>query len=382
MKKVSTLFLIFILLGMVVSAGCMGGGGSSNTQSTESSANQGSSSMTSTSSAPQTSTSSTATQSSSTTSTESSTTTESQTTTTSPTETTTPTEEAYWEHPWEYVPVVINGKEYRVVEYTITYKVRPTQDSPLYEYRIHKSVRKTKVHVYGTDMMGGKVDLGEKEVYEYTTVVEPVKAQNLEDKLILKLWFKVEAPEVFIYPWNMGWMVFASPYSVGNNTFVGMEMDYRGNKFTITNAAAYQQGLFPSFEGDSEWMSDINDDLTNLYMGWFAVMHLGIWAAWSDKNLLVPQSGTWSDGMHSWEWSTKPDGTVTFSGVTFRLVDAEWKYVGSPEEVSMNGKSRFSPKLFLPIEVDGYFTYQDESGKSVTVYGYLKIEDLKLEQVG
>jgi len=385
MKKVFGLLLILVIAGMVLSSGCMGGGGSKTSTQSSSTYSHSSTMETSTTSTTQTgaTTSQTTTTSSSETTATSSTTTTETTTTSQTTTTSTATEEAYWEHPWEYAPVEVNGHEYRVVGYTVTYKVRPDTGEPLYEYRIQKSVKRTKIHVYGMDMTGNTVDLGEKEVYEYTTVVTPIKGEKLDDKLILRLWFTSEANDVFIYPWNLGWMAFINPYGGGNASFVGLEMEYKGESFKIISPAAYQQGLLPSMEGDSEWMEEINDDLTNLYMGWFAVVSLGLWSAWQDVNLLVPQSGTWSDGVHSWEWSTKPDGTVTFSGVRFKLVEGQWKYEGSDEEVTLKGDAKFSPYLFLPVEVNGYFTYRDsETGKMKTIYGYFKIEDLKLEKVG
>lgn len=376
MRKLGALLIIILAVGMAISSGCIGGGGGTTTPSstaesvTTTPATSSSSIETSTSSPVSTTTTETT-----------STSTSAQTTTT--TTTTTPTEELYWKNPWEYAPVIINGNEYKVVYYKIHYKVQPNQSSPTYEYIVEKSVRKTKIHVYGMDYSGSKVDLGEKDVYEYTTVVTPKKTAQLKDKLTIKVWYTKEKGDSFIYPWDMGWLGSMGSYGSSGGDFVGFQFEYRGDKFTFTNPGPFQAGLLPYMDGDTEWMDKVGEDLTNLYMGWFAVVQLGIWTSWTDKNLAVPQSGVWSDGVHSWEWSTTPDGTATFSGVKLKLVKAQWKYEGSAEGVSMSGKATFSPSLFLPLEVEGYFSYaSSETGKTTNVYGYIKVEDLKLEKTG
>jgi len=386
MRNILAVTIVLLMLGTVLASGCMGGtstGSQSSTTSAGSPSSTGTSGGTAGSHPSQSSpvtTTSTSVQSpptSTVTSTSSETTTETAVTTS----TGTPAQE-YWENPWEYSPVVVNGEKYLVTYYKVLYKVRPNQSAPLYEYTVEKTLKKTKVHVYGTDMSGSTVDLGMKDVYEYTTVVTPIKAAWLKDKLVLTVWFTKENGDAFILPWNMGWMGQMSSAGFSGGDFVGMEMEYEGKKFLMTNPAPFKSGLFPHMEGSSEWTKYASQDLTNLYMGWIAVMQLGIWSAWSDKNLAVPQSGTWSDGLHSWDWQTKPDGTAEFSGVRLNLVDAEWKYSGSSGVLNLNGKSVFSPGLFLPLEVSGYFTYTDQStGKPVDVYGYMKVEGLKLEKV-
>ena len=296
----------------------------------------------------------------------------------------TPTEEAYWEHPWEYSPVIINGENYTVTYYKIHYKVQPNQSSPVYEYTVEKSIGKTKVHVYGMDMTGNTVDLGEHEAYEYTTVVTPIKAAELNGKLILKVWYKKPVGEAFIYPWDAVWATYFNPYGgTQANNFIGLEMDYGGQKMVITNGAAFKTGLFPHIEGDSGWMDEVKTDLNNLYMGWFAVVHISIWNDVGAHNLLAPQSGSITDSQgHKLEWSSSPDGTATFSGVTFKLVDFQWTYSGASEGNTISGKGKLSPYLFMPIEVEGHITYRDEkTGGSTTIYGYLKVEDLKLQKV-
>ena len=382
MKKFGGALIILLMVGLVIASGCMGGGGSE-TSSTSSQAPSTTSSYSTTTHSSVTTTSSTTTTTqpgteTSTTTTTTSTSTETTTTTT----TTTPTEELYWSNPWEYSTIKINGEEYKATYYKAYYKVKPNQSSPMYEYIIEKSVKKTKIHVYGTDFSGNKVDIGEKEVYEYTTVVTPKKAAQLQGKLTLRVWYTEEAGEVFIYPWEIGWMGYLGGYGNSDDKFVGFQFEYGGETFTITFPGPFQGGLMPYMEGNSDWMEQVNEDLTNLWVGWFAAMQVGIWSAWTDENLAVPRTGTWSDGFHTWTWSTKPDGTVTFSGVKFKLVDAEWKYSGSPEEVSMNGKAKIAPKLFMPVELEGYFSYSGmDTGETTTIYGYIKIEDLKLEKV-
>jgi hypothetical protein len=34
----------------------------------------------------------------------------------------------------------------------------------------------------------------------------------------------------------------------------------------------------------------------------------------------------------------------------------------------------------MPVEMEGYFSYSNE-GRTTTIYGYIKVEDLKLEEV-
>lgn len=318
-----------------------------------------------------------------TTTTETATTTTSQPTTT--TTTTTQAEEAYWTNPWEYTPVKIDGRNYTVTYYRIHYKVQPNQSAPMYEYIVEKSVGRTKVHVYGTDLMGGTVDLGEHEVYEYTTVITPVKAAALTDKLTLRVWYKKLVGEAFIYPWDIAWAAYMSPMgATGENAFVGFEIEYAGEKFTVTNGAAFQNGLFPHVEGNSDLLSDVNQDLYNLYLGWFAITNLAVWNGFRSNNVFVPHSGTITDGQgHTLTWSSEPDGTVTFSGITFKLVKFKWEYTGSAEGTEIKGSGKFSPYLFIPIETEGYLTYvPSNTGKSTTIYGYLKVEDLKLEEKG
>ncbi|WP_457751913.1 hypothetical protein [Thermococcus sp.] len=382
MKKVEGILIIFLMVGLVVASGCMGGGGSetsssSQTTSTTSSYSTTQSSMTTTSSSTTSSTHSTTTSTTGPTSTSSSST---QTSTSTTTTTTSPAEELYWSNPWEYSTVSINGEQYKVVYYKALYKVQPNQTSPIYEYIIEKSVEKTKIHIYGTDAMGNKKDLGEKEVYQYTTVVTPIKAAEMKDKTTIKVWYKNESGESFLYPWEMGW---GSNMYGSSTDFVGFQIEYMGEKFTFTNPMAYGESLFPYIGGNDAVLDNIGTDLTNLWMGWFTVIQVGIWSSWSDTNLAIPESGTWTDAMgHTWSWSTKPDGTVTFSGVTLKVVDAQWSYKGAPEGTSFKGKARVAPKLFLPLEVEGHFSYIDQTtGGTTTIYGYIKIEDLKLEKV-
>lgn len=384
MKKIAGVVLSLILLGLVVAGGCLGGGGGA-TSTTSPTHTTGGGSPTgttesSTTTHPGTTTTSSQTTSTTTSSSETPTTTSS---TESPTTTTTqtPTEEAYWEHPWEYAPVTIDGENYTVTYYRALYKVQPNQSSPVYEYVIEKSFEKTKIHVYGTDAMGGKKDLGEKGVYQYVTVITPKNAAAMKDKVTIKVWYKNETGDSFIYPWEMGW---TSNMYGGSTNLVGFQVDYMGRTLTFTNPRAFGGSLFPYMEGDNEILSDIGPDLTNLWMGWFTIIQVGIWTAWSDENLAVPQSGTWSDMLgHTWSWSTKPDGTATFSGITFNLVDGQWKYSGSPEGVNLGGKATVAPELFIPLEVEGHFSYIEQgTGQKTTIYGYIKIEDLKLEKVG
>ncbi len=246
-------------------------------------------------------------------------------------------------------PFELNGGEtYLITYYKYDYKIQPNQSAPIYEYIVEKSVRKDKIHVYGQDMQGNKVDLGEQEVYAYETIVTPVKAASMDDTLKITMWFASNKSQVFLYPWDAMWMAYLSP-TVQDKTFVGVKFEYKGKSALFTNPAPFQSGLFPYFEGgDQDAFNDVNEDLGYLYMGWLATLNFGIWYAWEDVNLLVPQSGgVWSDmqGGHSWEWSTKPDGSATYGGHSFKLVDFSWKYKGTAEQVSMNGKGRLSPYL-------------------------------------
>jgi len=383
-KKVGGILIIFLMVGLVIASGCMGGGSeTSPTSSQTSQTTQAGSSSEETSSHSQSGSSPQPTTATTTTHITSSSTSTSVETTTTTTTTTTPPEELHWSSPWEYSTIKVGGNEYKVTYYKIYYKVQPNQSSPTYEYIVEKSMKKTKIHVYGVDFSGNKVDLGEKEVYEYTTVVTPKKAAQLKGKLTIRVWYLKEKGDVFIYPWEMGWLGYLSSYGSSGGDFVGFQFEYGGETFTITSPAPFQSGLMPYMEGKSEWMDKVGEDLMNLYMGWFAVTQLGVWSAWSDENLAVPHTGTWTDMMgHTWVWSTKPDGSVTFSGIKFKLVDAQWKYSGSPEGVNLEGKAKVAPNLFLPVEVEGHFAFRDQStGKTTTVYGYMKIEELKLEKV-
>ncbi|WP_297436437.1 hypothetical protein [Thermococcus sp.] len=389
MKKIAGVVLSLILLGLVVASGCLGGGRGA-TSTTPPTHTTGGSSPTGTTGSPTTTppgTTTTSGQATGTTTSSPETPTSTETPGENPTTTTTqtPAEEAYWEHPWEYAPVTINGKKYLVTYYKIHYKVQPNQSSPVYEYIVEKSVEKTKVHVYGTDLTGGTVDLGEHGVYEYTTVVTPIKAAELRGKLVLKVWYKEPVGEAFIYPWDAVWATYFNPYgSTQVNNFVGMEMDYEGQKMVMTNGAAFKTGLFPHLEGSSDWMNEVKTDLNNLYMGWFAVVHVAIWNDVGAHNMMAPQSGAIADSFgHKLEWSSNPDGTVTFSEVAFKLVDFQWKYSSASGDLSaISGKGKLSPYLFMPVEVDGHVSYLDEkTGESTTIYGYMKIEDLKLEKV-
>lgn len=381
-KKIGGALIILLMVGLVIASGCMGGG-SSETSSTSSQAPSTTSSYSTTTQSSMTTTSSsttTSTQSPTETSTTSTTTTSTSTETTTTTTTTTPTEELYWSNPWNYSTVKVDGREYRVVYYKILYKVQPNQSSPVYEYIVEKSFEKAKVHIYGMDMNGNKVDLGEKEVYEYKTVVTPKKAAKLKGRLTLKVWYTKPSGEAFIYPWEAVWITYMT--GMGGENFAGMQISYNGETLTFTNPLPFRPGLFPYAEGNTDWTDEVSTDLTNLWMGFAVAMQFGIWSAWSDENLAVPESGSWSDSLgHSWEWSSKPDGTVTFSGMTFKLVDVTWKYSGAAEGTKMKGEAKIAPKLFMPVEMDGYFSYKGDEGGTVTVYGYIKVEDLKFEEV-
>jgi len=396
MKKTAALVLGLLMIGLVFAAGCIGGGSttqtaSSPTTSTESPQPSSSASTTThpATTSTHTGTASTHTQTTSThvetsTQTASGTTTETATETTTETVTTTstPTEKAYWTHPWEYAPVVVGDERYLITYYKYDYRVQPNQTAPVYEYIVEKSTGKAKIHVYGQDMTGSKVDLGEKEVYEYVTVVMPVKAAVLDDKLTIRLWFTSNRSDAFLYPWDVLWMSYISPYSQSKE-FVGMKFEYKDSSFLLTNPVPFQSGLFPYFEGNQDAFSDISEDLGYLYLGWAATLNFGIWYEWESYNLLVPQKGTWSDDLgHSWEWSTEPDGTVEYFGVVFKLVNFAWKYTGTAEGISMSGKGKVSPYLPLLVEGDGHYSYKDpKTGDSLIIYAYLKLEDLRLEKV-
>ncbi|ASJ10413.1 hypothetical protein A3L12_03415 [Thermococcus sp. P6] len=233
------------------------------------------------------------------------------------------------------------------------------------------------------DMQGNRVDAGEHEVYAYKTVVTPVKAAGLEDTLTVTVWYVSNESRAFLYPWDVMWLSYASPTGTTSDVFVGIKLEYGGKSFTVTNPNPFQSGLFPYFEGDQEVFNDINEDLGYLYMGWVAVINLGLWYEWSDVNVLVPQSGAWTDMEgHSYEWSTSPDGSATYGGHSFKLVDFSWKYEGTVEGVQLQGKGKFSPDLPLAVESEGHYAYKDSStGETTVIYGYIKLEDLKLEKV-
>lgn len=383
MKRIVTATLVLLLLGMAAASGCLGGGGGGTSTTSASPTTTPETTSSYTSSTPTSSETTTTTSSSSvpttTTSTTSSTTSTSTTTTTS-------IPEAYW-HAWEYAPPFeLNGETYLITYYKYDYKIQPNQSAPIYEYIVEKSVRKDKIHVYGQDMQGNKVDLGEQEVYAYETIVTPVKAASMDDTLKITMWFASNKSQVFLYPWDAMWMAYLSP-TVQDKTFVGVKFEYKGKSALFTNPAPFQSGLFPYFEGgDQDAFNDVNEDLGYLYMGWLATLNFGIWYAWEDVNLLVPQSGgVWSDmqGGHSWEWSTKPDGSATYGGHSFKLVDFSWKYKGTAEQVSMNGKGRLSPYLPpLLVQGEGHYSFKDsQTGRETVIYAYLELKDLKLEKV-
>ncbi len=408
MKKIGGIVLVLLLFGLVFASGCLGGGsttstspstskgGSSTTPSSVSSTGAGqttSPTQTSTGASSETTTSYTTTTTSGTTGTSGGTTTSQSTTgtvtttttTTTATTTTSTAQKVYWSSPWEYSPVQVGSNVYNVTYYKIRYKVQPNQSAPVYEYIVEKSFGKSRVHVYGMDIYGSKVDLGEHEVYEYRSVVTPVKAKTMNGTLVLKVWYKKSVEDAFIYPWDVEWASYISPSGSPNaNNFVGLEIDYGDRNFTLLNGAAFRSGLFPYFEGDGKLMSDLGGDLSNLYLGLFAVVHLTIWDSFKSRNVFEPQSGSVTDNSgHTITWSSEPDGTVTFSGIPFDLVQFDWKYSGVPEGTSITGGGKFSPSLFLPVEVSGHVTYRDsKTGKSTTVYGYIKLEDLKLEKSG
>ncbi|WP_285519307.1 hypothetical protein [Thermococcus nautili] len=367
MKKFALALLLVAVV--LLASGCTGSGGTSSSETPE---------TTSHSQGWESSTSQTPTSSQGTTETPSETHSTSSPTpsqTETPTSTTpTPSEELYWTNPWEYSPIDVNGEKYVITHYVVLYKVRPNETSPLYEYRIEKTERKANITVYGMDFSGSKVEVGTFEVYEYETVITPVKAAAMEEPLTIKVWYTTRASDAFIYPWDMGW----ASANYGENQVVGFEMDYQGRQLLYTNPMAVGKSAIPYMGGDQNIMDELNTDLMNLYYGWFAVLHVGIWADWSGRNLLVPQSGTWSDFFgHAWSWETKPDGTVEFSGIKFRVVEGTWSYTGV-EGVSMTGKARVAPKIFIPLEVDGHFTSIDENGNPLTIYGYFKVEELDL----
>ncbi|NJE77195.1 hypothetical protein [Thermococcus sp. ES12] len=374
MKRAVTAMLVLLLLGMVAAAGCLGGGGETPTKPETPAEGTSPSSTPSSPSSSEDTSSPSATE----TQTESPSTTETE----SPTETQPPSEEDYWENPWEYAPLTIGDETYWITYYKYRYKIQPDQNSPTYEYIVEKSIERSTVSVCGMDLMGNKKDLGEHEVYAYKTVVTPINAAGLENKLTITVWYLSNVSNAFIYPWDVLWLSYASPTGAGDNVFVGMEFEYKGKSFWIMNPAPFQNGLFPCFEGDTELPDAVNEDLGYLYMGWVALIHLGFWHEWSSMNVLVPQSGVWSDGMgHTWKWSTSPDGIVRYSGFTFKLVNFEWSYEGTVEGVKLQGEGKFSPDLPLLVESEGYYSYKDQvTGRTTVIYSYLKLEDLKLEE--
>lgn len=172
---------------------------------------------------------------------------------------------------------------YTITYYRYAYKVRPNQTSPVYEYILEKRVEKTKIHVYGQDMRLNKIDLGEHEVHAYETVVTPVKAVSMNSKLVITIWYVSNKSNAFLYPWDVSWFAMISPYTQ-NTEFVGMEFEYKGEKFLFMNPAPFQSGLLPYFEGNDELLGSLNEDLTNIYMGWVSVLHLAVWSAIAEEN--------------------------------------------------------------------------------------------------
>ncbi|AEC51219.1 hypothetical protein PNA2_0301 [Pyrococcus sp. NA2] len=375
MEKLFAFALAILVFGVAIS-GCIGGTQTETYSQKPSPSPSETSPHSETTTSPETTPSETTTPETTTTHQETTTTTPQET----PTQTETPVETAYWS-PWSYENVKIDGEEYKVTGYKLYYKIRPSPDSEIYEYEIEKSVEKTRVRVFGRSMTGDKVDLGEKDVYEYKTIIAPIKSINMEDKLTIRFWVTAESEDMFLYPWNIGWAGVLSPMG-SSGDIVGVEFEYMGEKFTITNPSAFRNDLFPYFEGNSDWISDLNDDLVNIYTGWVAMVNLALWSAWSDKNVLVPQHGTWSDGMHSWEWSTKPDGETVISGFKFRVIKAEWKYTGGPESIELSGSGKFAPEIFMPLEVNGKFSSRDpDTGEEIVIYGAYRLEEIKLEKI-
>lgn len=76
------------------------------------------------------------------------------------------------------MPVKIGDEAYWITYYKYDYRIQPNQSAPVYEYIIEKESGKAKVHVYGRDILGNKVNLGEKEIYQYVTTVTPVKGEG------------------------------------------------------------------------------------------------------------------------------------------------------------------------------------------------------------
>ncbi|NJD99008.1 hypothetical protein E3E26_04300 [Thermococcus sp. LS1] len=380
MKRIVTTLLVLLLFGMVVASGCLGGGEQTPTSTSQIPTSEMSPSQTS---PPASSPAQSPTQTSSETQSPAQTETTSSTETT-PTETQTPTEEAYWQHPWEYAPLNLGGETYWITYYKYRYKIQPNQSAPVYEYIIEKGVEKATVNVCGMDLMGNKKDLGEEDVYAYTTIVTPIKGAFLDDTLTVTVWYLSNESDAFMYPWDVMWFTYLSPTGSGDNIFVGMQFEYNGRTFRMMNPTPFQSGLFPCFDGDMDLPGEISEDLGYLYMGWVSLIHLGFWYEWSDVNVLIPQSGMWTDGMgHTWSWSTNPDGTASYAGFTFKLIDFQWKYEGTGEGVILQGEGKFSPDLPLVIESDGYYSYKDaQTGKTTVVYSYLKLEDLGLEKGG
>ncbi|WP_199919972.1 hypothetical protein [Thermococcus piezophilus] len=274
----------------------------------------------------------------------------------------------------------IGDAMYTITYYRYAYKVRPNQTSPVYEYILEKHVEKTKIHVYGQDMRLNKIDLGEHEVYAYETVVTPVKAVSMDSKLVITIWYVSNKSNAFLYPWDVSWFAMISPYTQ-NTEFVGMEFEYKGEKFLFMNPAPFQSGLLPYFEGNDELLGSLNEDLTNIYMGWVSVLHLAVWSAIAEENLMSPYQGTWSDMQgHTWRYSIKPDGVVSIGGFDFKTADVEWSYAGVPENVTLSGSGKVSPSLPIPILVEGSFSYK-ENNRWRTVYAYLELKELRLEKV-
>ncbi|ASJ03053.1 hypothetical protein A3L09_07180 [Thermococcus profundus] len=275
----------------------------------------------------------------------------------------------------------MDGETYWITYYKYHCKVQPNQSAPVYEYEVEKWLGKENVRVYGTDMTGNKVDVGEHEVYAYKTKITPINAKSITEPVTITVWSTILLNDTFIYPWNILWLSSMSPYG-GNSTFVGFRIEYRGAEALVTNPSAFQRGLFPYLSDESHVLSQISDDLGNVYLGWVATISMGFWYEWSTLNLLQPHSGVWDDMRgHTITWSTSPDGTAEYGGHEFLLIDYSWSYAGASENVSLSGSGKFSPYLPLLVQGEGHYSYKDEkSGKTTVIYAYIKLEDIKLER--
>jgi hypothetical protein len=361
-----TVVLVMALIGLVIAAGgCMGSEKPSETpQGTHSSGP----SMTQT--APTTSTShATETHSASSSPGNSQTDTETETTSTEA------VQKLTWASPWEYSPIRVDGREYVITHYVVLYEVRPNETSPLYRYRIEKSEEVTNLTVYGRDFYGSKVKVGTFKVYEYRTVITPINAAVMKGDVTIKVWYTERTSEAFIYPWDIGWAAGS-----GTDNVVGFEVDYGNESLIYTNPLSLGKSTLPYIGGNQNLLDELNPDLMNLYYGWFAVLNVGIWADWSVRNLLVPQSGTWRDYFgNEWSWKTRPAGTVRISGIEFKTVEGEWSYLWNGTR--FNGTATVAPKIFIPLEVRGEFTYVTDSGLPETIYGHFKVEEMTLSNV-